>query len=426
MRTEMYDAVYIISNIFFTYTIYKFQRIFFDERQSAALTEFLSYVAYFAISTMVYLFSYIPIALMASNLLMLLLLTFNYRGTIKKRFLAVALIYLTLLCVEMLMVLLSGYIDLRLLKASQYSSVLGILLIRIFTFITVLLISGFQNLRRGVNIPTEYWGNVLLVPVSSIVIMILLFNSAKLGTVSLLICISLLLLINIGTFYLYDRIIWVTDNKTQMLLASQQNEYYKKQIALMKSSMEGMRVLRHDLRNQLSAIQAIAQSGDLNAVNQHIDSLIGANELTKNYADSGNVNIDSILNYKIFEAEQAKIPVSLQYNIPPNLNVSSVDVCSILGNLIDNAMHACEKLPADKRKINLSIRFDRKCLVIAVANPYAGDLIYEDGKLQTSNKDKENHGIGLLSIRKAVEKYDGIMDIENTDEIFKITIILPI
>lgn len=426
MKMELYDAVYIISNIFFAYTIYKFQRVFFDERQSSALTEFLSYATYFAISTVVYLFCYIPIALMASNLFMLLMLTFNYRATIKKRFLAVALIYLTLLCVEMLMVLLAGYIDLRLLQESQYSLVLGILLIRIFTFITVLLMSGFRNLRRGVNIPTEYWVNVLLVPVSSIVIMILLFNSAKIETVSLLICISLLFLVNFGTFYLYDRIIWVTDNKTQMLLASQQNEYYKKQIALMKSSMEGMRVLRHDLRNQLSAIQAIAQSGDLNAVNQHIDSLIGANVLTKNYADSGNVNIDSILNYKMFEAEQSKIPVSLQYNIPPNLNVSSVDVCSILGNLIDNAMNACEKLPADKRKINLSVRFDKKCLVIAVANPYAGDLIYEDGKLQTSNKDKENHGIGLLSIRKVVEKYDGIMDIENTEEIFKITIILPI
>ena len=426
MKIELYDAVYIITNIFFTLIIYKFQKIFFVERQDSVIAEIFSYVAYFAISTIVYLFFYIPVILMMSNIVMLFLLTFNYHTTMKKRILSVVLIYLSLLCIEMIVVLISGYIDFHLLKTSQYASVFGILLIRILTFVLVAVLSGFRNLKRGMDIPTEYWLNVLLLPISSIVILILLFEYGKFSMIPLLVCISLLLLINIGTFYLYDRMILMAENKTQMLLTLQQNEYFQMQIAMMKSSMEGVRVLRHDLKNQLCALQAIAQSGNIKAVNKHIDDLIGANESTKNYADSGNINIDSILNYKIFEAEQAGIPVTLQCNIPSSLYVASVDVCSILGNLIDNAIHACTRVQLGKRQINISIRYDKKCLMIVVVNTYDGKLIYKNGNIESSNVDKERHGVGLLSIRKSVEKYDGIMEIENTNELFKVVIILPL
>ena len=128
---------------------------------------------------------------------MLFLLTFNYHTTMKKRLLSVVLIYLSLLCIEMIVVLISGYIDFHLLKTSQYASVFGILLIRILTFVLVAVLSGFRNLKRGMDIPTEYWLNVLLLPISSIVILILLFEYGKFSMIPLLVCISLLLLINI-------------------------------------------------------------------------------------------------------------------------------------------------------------------------------------------------------------------------------------
>ena len=57
---------------------------------------------------------------------------------------------------------------------------------------------------------------------------------------------------------------------------------------------------------------------------------------------------------------------------------------------------------------------------------YDGKIIYKNGNIQSSNVDKERHGVGLLSIRKSVEKYDGMMEIENTNELFKVVIILPL
>ena len=79
-----------------------------------------------------------------------------------------------------------------------------------------------------------------------------------------------------------------------------------------------------------------------------------------------------------------------------------------------------------KRQINISIRYDKKCLMIVVVNTYDGKLIYKNGNIESSNVDKERHGVGLLSIRKSVEKYDGMMEIENTNELFKVVIILPL
>lgn len=426
MKMDLYNAVYIVTNIFFTYTIYKFMYIFFEERISKWFIEIFSYICYWGAITLIHQFLYVPMALMISNLFLILLITLNYRATLKVRLLSTLLIYLVLMCIEMIIVLLGGYINFPLMKESQFSSVFGIILIRCISFIMVLILSGFRNIKRGMNIPIAYWISTFLLPFSSIMIIVLLLDQSKLGSVSLFLCISLLLLFNIITFYLYDEIVINLDDKTQALLESQQNQYYKKQIEVMKSSMDAIRIFRHDLKNQLSTMRIMAQNGNMNVLIEHIDTLIGINDLTRKYVDSGNINFDSILNFKIFEAEQAEIKCKLSLNIPEQLNLSSVEVCSILGNLMDNAINATKKLEVEKRQISINIKYDKKRLIIVISNTYDGKLLYKDGHIKSTHKNKSEHGIGLISVKNTVEKHEGIIEIESIEESFKVLIILPI
>ena len=110
MKMDLYNAVYIVTNIFFTYTIYKFMYIFFEERISKWFIEIFSYICYWGAITLIHQFLYVPMALMISNLFLILLITLNYRATLKVRLLSTLLIYLVLMCIEMIIVLLLSLI----------------------------------------------------------------------------------------------------------------------------------------------------------------------------------------------------------------------------------------------------------------------------------------------------------------------------
>ena len=116
--------------------------------------------------------------------------------------------------------------------------------------------------------------------------------------------------------------------------------------------------------------------------------------------------------------------MELELKIPDVLPYKSSDLCIVLGNLLDNAMEATEKLENEK-DIFVSLLYQKEKLLIKIRNPYTGDLKKDRaGNYISEKKDRENHGIGLKSVRKVVEKYEGVMEIHTEDQIFEVTIIL--
>ena len=102
----------------------------------------------------------------------------------------------------------------------------------------------------------------------------------------------------------------------------------------------------------------------------------------------------------------------------------STDLSIILGNLLDNAIEATEKLEVEK-DIFVSLMYRKEKLLIKVRNPYTGDLKKDRaGNYISEKKDRENHGIGLKSVRKVVEKYEGVMEIHTENQIFEICVII--
>ncbi len=127
---------------------------------------------------------------------------------------------------------------------------------------------------------------------------------------------------------------------------------------------------------------------------------------------------------RLQEAGKRGIRVIVEISVPEQLSVRTFDMTVILGNLLDNAIHACSKLPEDKREIKIVIRYDKGRLIIDIKNQYDNAIRYDRGNIITTHEDRKNHGIGLSNVKQAVEKYQGLLDIEHSDDIFSITALL--
>ena len=145
---------------------------------------------------------------------------------------------------------------------------------------------------------------------------------------------------------------------------------------------------------------------------------------TSKVVTTGNIVIDSLVEYWQRTAEKEEIEFQAELSIPMEMSFKGADISLILGNLLENAVEGAEK--ATKRKyIKLSVKYDRKNLLITVENSYGGKLKKVKEELKTTKEDTANHGIGLASVRRAARKYQGTVFIDDTvPECFLVRIVL--
>lgn len=239
----------------------------------------------------------------------------------------------------------------------------------------------------------------------------------------IIIGILILFIINIFVFYLYDVLIKSHQEKLEKRLLLQQNNAYIKQFQVINQSQENIKMLRHDIKQHMLVVQTFIEKDDKPATLEYLKSIFDLINGPDEYAKSGSVEVDSILNNKISEAVKLNIEVDLKITIPEKLMIHPFDLSVILGNLLDNAIEATLKVNGEK-KINISIEFERNVIYIYIVNPFEGKLAYEGNKLITTNRDKENHGLGLKSVLQSVDKYNGEIDIYQTNKMFHVNVLI--
>ncbi len=127
-----------------------------------------------------------------------------------------------------------------------------------------------------------------------------------------------------------------------------------------------------------------------------------------------------MLNFKFHPAIENGTKININVSIPSGLSFPSFDLTVILGNLIDNALEAVAFVDEDPF-IDFRINCSKGLMIIKIFNPYKIAVNMENGKIITSKKDTANHGIGLKSVKEALNKYNGITKIETDQNIFTIT-----
>lgn len=123
------------------------------------------------------------------------------------------------------------------------------------------------------------------------------------------------------------------------------------------------------------------------------------------------------------EARQLGVPVEWRLELPRQLPVPEADLCMMLGNLLENAFHASQKLPPEQRQVKVMARMLSPAMLgLLVENRYDGVLKHQKGALHSTKHD--GMGIGLVSIQTTAAKYGGSMTVETENGLFRVNILL--
>lgn len=422
MSIDKYIIVYTFSDIFMAYVIYKYIHIFYSECKISKRMEQLAYISYIILSTSIYTAIKLPLIVMITSIFLLLGLVFIYYGSLKKALLTTAIIYLSLMCIETIIVFLTNFPGADLFASFQYNSEFGIISIRILSYAFVRLMYGFKHVKNENRLPFIYWLSLILVPFGTLTLLLMIFSENSVSSIYIISSIGIVLIINIITFYLYDCISNLMATQMNKRLTEEQNKYYEHQIELMKTSLENIKIFRHDLKNHLSPIYNMAISGRNEELIERISKLAKVC-CESGQVVSGNSDIDSIINFKLQQAERERIHVSTKIVVPTELSISPFDLAVILGNLIDNSIEAISTIESD-RWINIDMRYTKGRLIFQISNSFDGFLKESNGILASRKNNPTNHGLGLKSVQAVIQKYDGAMQITHMDKIFTVKILM--
>jgi sensor histidine kinase regulating citrate/malate metabolism len=199
----------------------------------------------------------------------------------------------------------------------------------------------------------------------------------------------------------------------------------EKHIKEVENIYKQMRGWRHDYHNHIQTMKAYRSLGE----NEKIDGYLNSLEIDLTAVDtvikSGNVMVDAILNSKLSLAKNRKIAVTAKAVVPKNITISEIDLCVIIGNLLDNAIEACLRIDDEsKRFIRVYMDLKRRDLYLSVTNSSCGRTKKQDGRYLSSKG--ENHGFGLIRVDKIVDKYAGYIKRNDEDGVFTSEVMLPL
>ncbi len=229
-----------------------------------------------------------------------------------------------------------------------------------------------------------------------------------------------LALVTLVIYLLYRLLDGIYDRR----VAAYQNKLLKNEVDEVHNIYLTMRGWRHDYHNHMQSVKAYLAMNNLAEARAYLDALEQDLEDINLLFNTGNINADAVLNAKISLAVKKGIKVDYKAVVPKTLAVSDIDLCVVIGNLIDNAVEACEKVAPEHQFIRLYIGILQKQLYLSVSNATCETVRKFDERYISSKRG--NHGHGLKRINKIVDKYGGFINRKNEPGVFVTEIMLPL
>lgn len=195
----------------------------------------------------------------------------------------------------------------------------------------------------------------------------------------------------------------------------------------MNDKLEEMRALKHDISNQISYMQLMMYSKDYAELEQYFDQFSNIANETISFPDCSNKTINNVFKLISLKCKQAGIKLDAKIVVPPQINIKDTDITTLLTNLLDNSIEAIQQDEIKDGVIYVVVQKNDEYLYIEVKNPICNELNIENRKtLKTTKKDKEFHGRGSKIVKSIVNRYDGTISYNITNEIFEVKLALCI
>ncbi len=197
----------------------------------------------------------------------------------------------------------------------------------------------------------------------------------------------------------------------------------KNQRAEIERLHENTRRLKHDMKNHIMVAVSYLNSGDIEQAKDYLSDVLDNLNKSYSYVQTGNSVMNYIINSKLENAHRKGIEFKAEIENLPFEKMGSVDFSSLLSNILDNAVEASEK--TESKFIYVAILKKRAYDTILVKNSIDTSVLEKNPELLSSKKDNEQHGYGVKQIKAIAEKYDGIVDIYEENNMFCVNIMIP-
>ncbi len=314
-------------------------------------------------------------------------------------------------------------------KESTNVYFLDIIISKLAYMIISILIAHFFAKKGNKEHNTKPYWSLVIMPLSSIIMMTFFRNVVVVSDVSemtyiLWVVSSLLVLLSNIVVY----IIFETSQKDAIELSDlkaiqQQEENDKRYFEIIEQTNKEMQIFAHDIKNHLIQIRNME---DVKETQAYIDKIYPDIETFSSIGISQNKMLDLILSKYIKLCESKNISFSIDVKTANLHYIDDTDLSTLLNNLLDNAIEAAEK--TTEKSIYLKLFSKSKAYdTLLLLNSCNQQPIASGEYIQTTKQDKKFHGIGLKSVTKIVDKYQGVYswNYKETEKIFETVIAFP-
>lgn len=337
-----------------------------------------------------------------------------YRGKARKKILFSFLLF----AISVLIDIIVGFLMIKNPNENNQDIVSSFISVILF-LVSVIFVEQFY-VENQEEMKDKHWIFLLIISITSICSMFIIIYDGNIPRVSVIAISLVFLVMNLIIYYLYnimsERSLSSMENKN---LKNQLNAY-EHQIQLNVDHEQRIRLMKHDMKHHLRELRELADVNHDAEIIEYLDHMLDSIKSTEAIVESRNISIDGVLNYMGARALEKGILLKIHTAVPEDLKLNAFDFNIILGNLMENAIEASDKV--ENPHIFLDIRYELNCIFIMIKNKYNGIVNKKDEKIITS-KGKE-HGLGLQSIKNIVKKYNGTDDISYNDEEFTVEIVL--
>ncbi len=425
MEIFLSNFVRIFLDGFEIYIIYRYMTVFFENRYIDKRLAMITYAIRFVLSVTVgYMEVYSWISAMIA-LGSIVLISLCYMSAMSKRLIISVLIYMCSFAAEAIMALIVGLSDFNVFARIEQGSFFRDFIIEFLFWLISIVVQRFKNVGGNSKVPLPFVVAIVIIPFSLICLESIIFsqnivNNMMAGISLICLIASILILI-----YLYDSLSEMFREREETAVVLCEKEYYHQQSILLKDKYEELRQYRHDMKNRIITIQQMLNEKKYTAVLEYTGEISSKLSETLTFSNTGNIALDGLINYKLSKISQENIIVQTSITIPENISIEEDDLVVVIGNLLDNAIEAVNRIEGDvERYIRIDFEYERGSVWICVKNSFDNIVNIRNNRLETRKFNHELHGIGIQSVESVVSKYNGLMEISMEEDFFIVDVLL--
>lgn len=234
--------------------------------------------------------------------------------------------------------------------------------------------------------------------------------------------------INLGAFLIYYIIARMLSESNKNINLENANHNLKMeqlQFTNLQDKISETRRARHDLRHYSTVIKSYIEQDDYSHLKDYLESFLNVlpDDIPMNFCENTVVNV--LISHFYGIAKDNNINFQADVNIPYSVPVEDVDLTVIVGNLIENAVHACISKSDMPKDIIIKGKIKNNVLLFTIDNTYSNEIRKDENGAYCSTKHK-GVGIGLESVAGIIERYNGVLKIEQHNNVFYVSVMLQL